>query len=111
MAKFTVDQLEKAINELDAGRYCSGDSDVIGMLRAFAARLQEADQNAKDAARYRWLRRKVAIIGKNGLLGESADRYCVFEFCNLPSPTYIAPDPCMELDAAIDAAMREQGEG
>ena len=41
MNKFTVEQLEKAINELDAGRYCSGDSDVIGMLRAYAARLRE----------------------------------------------------------------------
>lgn len=39
MDKFTVEQVSDAIKDLEEGRYCSGDSDVIGMLRAYAVRL------------------------------------------------------------------------
>lgn len=56
----------------------------------------ERDALRADAERYRWLRRKACIIGAE------------FVFVNLPQPTYVAPDPARELDAAIDAA---RGEG
>ena len=52
--------------------------------------------DAKDAARYRWLRRKVCIVGGK------------FHILNL-DPRYIAPDAAIELDSAIDAAMRKEG--
>ena len=55
-----------------------------------------------DAERYRWLRRKVCIIAKPGFM--SGDSYAVFEFLDLPFPTYVAPCADIELDAAIDAA-------
>ena len=31
-------------------------TEAAGILRDYAARLREDDENAKDAARYRWLR-------------------------------------------------------
>lgn len=48
-----------------------------------------------DAERYRWLRRKFCII---------SDCEGHAEFCpiNLPRPTYIAPNPAIELDVALD---------
>jgi hypothetical protein len=52
----------------------------------------EADR--EDAARYRFLRRKFAIVGEQ------------FHAINLPSPTYVAPDAAIELDAVIDAEIR-----
>lgn len=65
------------------------------------ATLAEAEQTIaaleKDAARYRWLRRKVGIIAKHG--------HADFEIVNLPKPTHIAPRPDIELDAVIDADM------
>lgn len=61
-----------------------------------AQRVNELEQ---DAARYRLVRSKVAIIGSAGPAGSAA-----FQFVNLPRPTYIAADPAIEFDAAIDAA-------
>jgi hypothetical protein len=52
----------------------------------------------KDAERYRYLRRKFAII-YNGV-GRAE-----FQALNLPLPTYCAPHPACELDAAIDEAI------
>ena len=54
---------------------------------------EQLSRMAKDAARYRFLRRKFAIVGAE------------FSALNLPRPTYIAPDPATELDAAIDDAV------
>ena len=51
-----------------------------------------ASQDAEDAARYRWLRCKVAIVGDS------------FHILNI-RPTFVAPDPAVELDAVLDAAM------
>lgn len=45
---------------------------------------------AKDAERYRHLRRKVAIVGAE------------FRVMNLPSPTFVAPIAAIEFDSAID---------
>ena len=56
-------------------------------------------QQERDAKRYQWLRRKFAIIG--------TDCGAVFAAMNLPLATYVAPDAAIELDAAIDTAMRE----
>lgn len=50
----------------------------------------------KDADRYRWLRRKVCIVGGK------------FHILNL-DPRYIAPDAAVELDAAIDAELAKVG--
>lgn len=66
-------------------------SEAAGYARGLA-------ETGKDAERYRWLRRKFAIIG--------TDCGAVFHALNLPSPTHIAPDAAIELDAAIDAALR-----
>lgn len=46
---------------------------------------------AKDAERYRYLRRKVAIVGAQFLV------------MNMPSPVYVAPDAAAEFDSALDA--------
>ena len=50
---------------------------------------------AKDAERYRLLRRKFAIISD----GEGHAEFCAL---NLPRPTYIAPSSAIELDTALD---------
>lgn len=50
---------------------------------------------AKDAGRYRLLRRKFAII--SDLEGHA--KFCAI---NLPRPTYIAPSSAIELDTALD---------
>lgn len=50
---------------------------------------------AKDAERYRYLRRKFAIISD----GEGHAEFCAI---NLPRPTYIAPSSAIELDTALD---------
>jgi len=50
-----------------------------------------ASQDAEDAARYRLLRCKVAIFGDS------------FHILNI-RPTFVAPDPAVELDAVLDAA-------
>lgn len=60
-----------------------GDVPIIEQLRRMA----------KDAERYCYLRRKVAIVGSQ------------FRFMNLPSPTYVAPDAAVEFDHALDAEM------
>jgi len=59
---------------------------------------EQLKRMAKDAERYRLLRRKFAIISD----GEGHAEFCAI---NLPRPTYIALDPAAELDAAIDAAV------
>ena len=59
---------------------------------------EEYDDLLYDAERYRFLRRKFAIVG-------AGDDGAEFRALNLPRPTYIAPDPGAELDAAIDAAV------
>lgn len=59
------------------------------------------DEVARDAERYRWLRRKVCIIGTEHL----SETKAIFDFVNLPYPTFIAPCAAAELDASIDAAM------
>jgi len=67
------------------------DLDVVTLTGA------EYDDLMFDAARYRFLRRKFAIVGGGG----GAE----FHALNLPRPTYIAPDAAAELDAAIDATV------
>lgn len=57
-----------------------------------------------DAERYRWLRRKVCIIGTDHLSYTKA----VFEFNNLPYPTHVAQSAALELDIGIDSARKEQ---
>lgn len=58
---------------------------------------------ALDAARYRWLRRKVCIIDQAGFMSDH--RYAKFEILDMPYPTYLAPDAGVEFDATIDAAI------
>lgn len=87
---------------------------ISGMNRlVFAARWRAAisaappcptgDEHAAgrdvDGERWRYIRRKFAIVN-----GE-------FVALNLPRPTYIAPDPVAELEAAIDTAMQAQEKG
>lgn len=56
---------------------------------------EQVRRMAVDAARYRLLRRKFAIISD----GEGHAEFCAI---NLPRPTYIAPNTAIELDAALD---------
>lgn len=56
---------------------------------------EQLKRMAKDAERYRLLRRKFAIISD----GEGHAEFCAI---NLPRPTYIAPSPAIELDTALD---------
>ncbi|HBO4748900.1 TPA: hypothetical protein L4V19_002006 [Pseudomonas aeruginosa] len=65
--------------------------------KTIMALIAEVEHLRKDAARYRWLRRKACIIATN----DGAE----FRMVNLPGATYIAPAPEIELDAAIDAAL------
>lgn len=62
---------------------------------------EQLERMATDAARYRWLRRKVGMTQTQGRPESS------FIFVNLPQPTYIVPDAAYELDAAIDAKIKE----
>jgi hypothetical protein len=72
-------------------------------------RLQAENERLRaDAERYRFLRRKVCIIQTDEGFGGSPKS--VFDFVNLPSPTYIAPDAALELDAAIDHALEGRDE-
>jgi hypothetical protein len=66
------------------------------LLSIATALVYEAQE--PDATRYRWLRKKVCIVGSPA----------TFHILNLPSPTYVAPDAAVEFDAAIDAARQEQ---
>lgn len=70
---------------------------ATGDAAGYARGLKEAGQ---DAERYRWLRRHFAIVGTNN--------GAVFHALNLPTPTHIAPYAAIELDASIDAALREE---
>lgn len=57
--------------------------------------LKQLQRMSNDAARYRLLRRKFAIISD----GEGNAEFCPI---NLPRPTYIAPNSAIELDTALD---------
>jgi hypothetical protein len=57
--------------------------------------LKQLQRMSNDAARYRLLRRKFAIISD----GEGNAEFCPI---NLPRPTYIAPRSAIELDTALD---------
>ena len=60
-----------------------------------ASLLKQLQRMSNDAARYRLLRRKFAIISD----GEGNAEFCPI---NLPRPTYIAPNTAIELDTALD---------
>lgn len=60
-----------------------------------ASLLKQLERMSNDAARYRLLRRKFAIISD----GEGNAEFCAI---NLPRPTYIAPNTAIELDTALD---------
>lgn len=60
-----------------------------------ASLLKQLQRMSNDAARYRLLRRKFAIISN----GEGNAEFCPI---NLPRPTYIAPNTAIELDTALD---------
>ena len=76
--------------------------DDIDLLRAYAARLREDDENAKDAARYRWLRDSDGAGGRI---------YCAMDQFEADGQCIATLLSGKQLDEAIDAAMREQGEG
>lgn len=83
-------ELEKCAAVLPGAYYMDppdgGDVSVSEQLRRMA----------KDAERYRYLRRKVAIAGAQFLV------------MNLPSPVYVAPDAAAEFDSALDAERSER---
>ena len=82
---------------------------VIGAFRQCLADLAERDAQIEalesDAARYRWLRRKVHVVGLHHL----SDNDCwQFEFANLPrisEPMANVGNAADALDALIDAAI------
>ncbi|HET8694996.1 MAG TPA: hypothetical protein VFM33_10050 [Aquabacterium sp.] len=66
---------------------------------------------ARDAERYRWLRRKVCVIGKSTYCGEETG-IPIFDFVNLPDVGEVVNrDSASTLDAAIDAALAAQQKG
>ena len=114
MDKFTVEQVERCLArreyELVAVKRHYGPEfvqnphydEINAMLRAFAARLREDDENAKDAARYRWLRDSDGAGGRI---------YCAMDQFEADGQCLATLLSGSVLDDAIDAAMREQGEG
>lgn len=64
-------------------------------LNALRELIAERDALARDAARYRRLRRKVCIIGNEFSLLNTA-------------PTYVAPNAAIELDAVTDAQIEQE---
>ena len=114
MNKFTVEQVERCLArreyELVVVKRHQGPEfvpnphydEINAMLRAFAARLREDDENAKDAARYRW-RRSANDDGHSV--------YCATDHIESDGQSILELLGGNELDVAIDAAMREQGEG
>lgn len=98
-----LDRLEAAERENERLRALEGD--VLNTLPGVyymdspdggdVSLLQQLKRMANDAARYRLLRRKFAIISD----GESNAEFCPI---NLPRPTYIAPNTAIELDTALD---------
>lgn len=81
----------------------TGDIWIESQMRTYGAACSAAGyargraEAVRDAERYRWLRRHFAIVG--------TDNGAVFHALNLPTPTHIAPDAAIELDASIDAAV------
>ena len=75
-------------------------TDARRLTALIAAACAELESRDKDAERYRYLRRKFAIIGNGGA--------AEFHALNLPPPAFVAPDPAAELDAVIDAAIGGQ---
>lgn len=57
--------------------------------------LEQVRRMTEDAARYRLLRQKICIVGN------------AFHVINV-SPTYVAPDAAIELDAVLDSAMQSK---
>jgi len=60
--------------------------------------LEQVRRMTEDAARYRLLRQKICIVGN------------AFHIINV-SPTYVAPDAAIELDAVLDSAMQSKAAG
>lgn len=80
------------------GKYDSIKECQRKLLAGEASERRVGELDANDR-RYRFLREKVCIIGAEHLSYTKA----VFEFVNLPYPTYVAQSAAYELDAAIDA--------
>ena len=112
--KFTVEQVEQFESDLREviwdGKGSIHNNEfrakfqdrIADMLRAYAARLREDDENAKDAARYRWLRDSDGAGGRI---------YCAMDQFEADGQCLATLLSGSVLDDAIDAAMREQGEG
>ncbi|OZI21760.1 hypothetical protein CAL18_12615 [Bordetella genomosp. 7] len=99
-------RIREALEALDAaggGGWISWETAFVKYAKAsqpdtIRALLAERDELAKDAERYRLVRRKVRIVGND------------FHIVNL-RPTYVAPDAAAELDAVADAAIAQQRKG
>ena len=102
MDRFTPEEVDAAASETESSRVYCGDFNVADMLRAYAARLREDDVNAKDAARYRWLRDSD---------GDGGRIYCAVDQFEADGQCIATLLSGSEMDDTIDAAMREQGEG
>lgn len=98
-----MDELVEKLCTLLAEHALDGDGPADGAMRDALQKSGVADL-VKDAERYRWLRKKTCIISKPGFM--SGDTYAAFEILDMPFPTHVAPRPDIELDAAIDAAMK-----
>lgn len=65
------------------------------------------EDEQKDAARYRWLRRKVCVIQSWNFSGEKVSA-AEFEFINLPRLEEVPVKAEEALDSAIDAAIKDR---
>ena len=109
MNEFTVEQIEREALYIKQFNFELA-VHSSRMLRAYAARLREDDENAKDAARYRWLRDNLEHPSypyfENGRWHIPYQASTALGF-----GAGVGVETFDTLEAAIDAAMREQGEG
>ncbi len=108
MNKFTPEEVDAAASETESFRVYCGDFNVADMLRAFAARLREDDENAKDAALWRY----VVAENNKGMRGSfrivwpdpTIDGLCTTDGVSCDGKDDEA------IVRVVSAAMREQGD-
>ena len=100
-----VERLRDALDSCREGsnkhvqRRCQMDDEIERINAEKTAAERRVGELEANDRRYRFLRQKVCIISAEHLSYTKA----VFEFVNLPYPTYVAQSAAYELDAAIDA--------
>jgi hypothetical protein len=107
LPRLQVPRIEADVSLIDIkvlAQWCERTATAYARAAVLADR-EERQQDKLDAARWRYIRRKLCLIG-NG------DGTCAMQAINLPAAIQGWPEPeqvAEFYDAAIDAAMREEG--